>query len=128
MPYSGILRGRRLMAGRLSVRTVRSMLDSQDGRSNGDFFDLTTHHDEHLAAHAVSAHGLEDAVAARAARSAAHDAARLELVAGQAVRRYGGDLEADAHRLAQRLLPPAHARGGLRLDPHPGLLELPRAG
>src|SRR2546422_1062032 len=41
MPYSGILRGRRLMAGRLSVRTVRSMLDSQDGRSNGDFFDLT---------------------------------------------------------------------------------------
>src|SRR5213592_235362 len=103
MPYSEILRGRRLMAGRLSVRTVRSMLDSQDGRSNGDFFDLTTHHDEHLAAHAVSAHGLEDAVAARAARSAAHDAARLELVA-------------DADGLAQRLLHAAHAGSVLELD------------
>src|SRR2546429_5222105 len=107
MPYSGILRGRRLMAGRLSVRTVRSMLDSQDRRSNGDFFDLTTHHDKHLAAHAVSAHGLEDAVAARAARSAAHDAARLELVAGQAVRRYGGHLEADAPRPPPAPPPPA---------------------
>src|SRR5712692_9199242 len=63
------------LGGRLSVRTVLSMLDSQDSRSNGDFFDLTTHHDERLAAHAVSEHGLEDAVAARAARSAAHDAA-----------------------------------------------------
>src|SRR2546422_4479783 len=120
MPYSGILRGRRLMAGRLSVRTVRSMLDSQNGRSNGDFFDLTTHHDKHLAAHAVSAHGLEDAVAARAARSAAHDAARLELVAGQAVRRYGGDLEADAHRLAQRLPSAVYAGGVPGLDQSAG--------
>src|SRR2546429_5574015 len=124
MPYSGILRGRRLMAGRLSVRTVRSMLDSQDGRSNGDFFDLTTHHDKHLATHAVSAHGLEDGVAARAARSAAHDAARLELVAGQAVRRYGGDLEADADRLAPRPLHAAPARGVPQLHPPPGPLEL----
>src|SRR5437870_12484406 len=63
--------------GRPALRPVRSMRDSQDGRSNGDFFDLTTHHDKHLVAHAVSAHGLEDGVAARAARSAAHDAARL---------------------------------------------------
>src|SRR2546428_8400968 len=128
MPYSGILRGRRLTAARLFVRTVRSMLDSQDGRSNGDFFDLTTHHDKHLAAHAVSAHGLEDAVAARAARSAAHDAARLELVAGQAVRRYGGDLEADADGLAQRLLHAAHAGGVLELGPHAEPAELPAPG
>src|SRR2546428_2831455 len=125
MPYSGILRGRRLMAGRLSVRTVRSMRDSQDGRSNGDFFDLTTHHDEHLAAHAVSAHGLEDAVAAHAARSAAHDAARLELIAGQAVRWYGGDLEADADGLAQRPPHPADAGGVPQPHPHPDLLRLP---
>src|SRR2546428_13314790 len=110
MPCSGILRGRRLMAGRrLSVSTVLSMLDTQDSRSNGDIFDLTTHHDERLAAHAVSARGLEDAVAARAARSAAHDAARLELVAGQAVRRYGRDLPAGARRPAPR--PPAPADG-----------------
>src|SRR2546425_1132449 len=62
--------------------------------------------------------------AARAARSAAHDAARLELVAGQAVRRYGGDLEADADRLAQRLLHAAHAGGVLELDQHADLVEL----
>src|SRR5437867_9706139 len=124
MPYSGILRGRRLMAGRLSVRTVRSMLDSQDGRANGDFFDLTTHHDERRAADAASAPGLEDGVPARAARSAAHDAARLELVAGQPVRRYGSDLEADADGLAQRLLHAAHAGGVLELDQHADLVDL----
>src|SRR3989442_2537298 len=54
-----------------------------------------------------------------AVRRAPHHAARLELVARQAARGHGRDLETDAERLAERLLDRAHAGGGLELDPHP---------
>src|SRR5438552_2399816 len=59
-----------------------------------------------------------------AARCAPHDAACLELVARQAARGHGRDLEADAERLAERLLDRTHAGGVLELDHHPDLVEL----
>src|SRR5438094_45967 len=61
-----------------------------------------------------------------AARRAPHDAACLELVARQAARGHGRDLEADAERLAERLLDRTHAGGVLELG-HPRMIVRPRA-